>query len=374
MAGTVGGRGHEPFHRGRTPLGRGPLLQPDDVSLSLRRGTSRGKHIRIHRGGCSRTLPPSGGPRRVRADRVRRLRDTLGELRPEGRDPSDGPDPPQRRDLHAAAAQDRGDVRLEPRRRHDDAGLLPLDPVDLSRALSCGSGRAGRGPRQLVPLVQDGVGQRAGDRRPLRALRHTGRPAPDRTVVLQDLTLRRAAAQEPGHTRLVGADEEGAAELDRPERGGDDPLPAPRPGPGGWSGRRGRAGCDRGLHDPARHDLRGHLHGPRPRTSAGRPGDDPGVRRSGGPLPRHRLADGSRCAEEDREGEDGRLHGRLLRESGDRHPDPGLDRRLCPDGVRDGSDHGRAGPRREGPRVRPRLRSPDPPRRRAEAGRPRRVP
>ena len=69
-----------------------------------------------------------------------------------------------------------------------------------------------RGPRlpqggrgQLVPEGRDRARQRAGDRRPLRALRHRGRGRAARAVVLPDHRLRRPAARRPRDDRLAAA-------------------------------------------------------------------------------------------------------------------------------------------------------------------------
>ena len=51
---------------------------------------------------------------------------------------------------------------------------------------------------QLVPERPDGAGQRAGRRRPLRALRHRGHQEEADPVVLQDHRVRRPAARRPG--------------------------------------------------------------------------------------------------------------------------------------------------------------------------------
>ena len=102
------------------------------------------------------------------------------------------------------------------------------------------------GAGQLVPERPDGARERAGDRRPLRALRRRGRGAEPRAVVLQDHRLRRRAARRDGPARAVArARADDAAQLDRPLRGRASPLPHRR-------SRRGPAG----LHDPARHAVR----------------------------------------------------------------------------------------------------------------------
>ena len=73
---------------------------------------------------------------------------------------------------------------------------------------------------ELVPVVPDGAGQRAGRGRPLLALRLGGHQARDRRLVLQDHRLRRGAAgvvRSPAG--LARARDDDAAQLDRQERG-----------------------------------------------------------------------------------------------------------------------------------------------------------
>ena len=65
--------------------------------------------------------------------------------------------------------------RLVARVRHPRAALLPLDAVDLPAAVRARAGLPQGGRGQLVPEGRDRAGQRAGHRRPLRALRHAGR-------------------------------------------------------------------------------------------------------------------------------------------------------------------------------------------------------
>ena len=71
----------------------------------------------------------------------------------------------------------------------------------------------------MVPERPDGARQRAGDRRPLRAVRPAGRGAPARAVVLPHHRLRRPAARRPRHDRVARARQGDAAQLDRPQRG-----------------------------------------------------------------------------------------------------------------------------------------------------------
>ena len=78
------------------------------------------------------------------------------------------------------------------------AGVLPLDAVDLPAPLRGGPRVPQERRRQVVPQGSDRARERAGHRRALRALRHRGRGAHARPVVLQDHRLRRPAARRPG--------------------------------------------------------------------------------------------------------------------------------------------------------------------------------
>src|SRR5690625_5401082 len=62
VADALGGGGHELLHSRGTPRGRATLLQSDDVSLPLRRGTTCREHLRLHRRRCLWSLSPT--PRR----------------------------------------------------------------------------------------------------------------------------------------------------------------------------------------------------------------------------------------------------------------------------------------------------------------------
>ena len=137
-----------------------------------------------------------------------------------------------------------------------------------------------------------------------------------------------------------------ADQLDRPVRGRRDRL-------------RGRARRPRDrrrpparLHDPARHAVRGDVHGPRARASARRAADRTRpagrgrrVRRAGPPADRDR-------APVDRPREDRRATRRRRDQPGQRRAHPDLDRRLRPGRLRHRRDHGRARPRRARLRVR----------------------
>ena len=73
--------------------------------------------------------------------------------------------------------------------------LLPLDAMALPSLLRTRTRLSQGGTGQLVPGRPDGARERAGDRRPLRALRRRGRGQDPDPVVLQDHRLRGRAAR-----------------------------------------------------------------------------------------------------------------------------------------------------------------------------------
>ena len=156
------------------------------------------------------------------------------------------------------------------------ARVLPLDPVDLPAAVRAGPRLSHRGAGPVVPQGRHRARQRAGRRRPLRALRDAGRAAKARAVVLQDHRLRRAPARRLRPARVLArARDHDAAQLDRPLRGRRGRLPL-----------RGARPRLPGLHDPARHALRRHLLRPRPRASRARAAGRRHAGRGGGPRVR----------------------------------------------------------------------------------------
>ena len=92
----------------------------------------------------------------------------------------------------------RPELRLVPAAAHLRPGVLPLDPVAVPEVPRARPGLPQEQPGQLVPQRPDRAGQRAGRRRPLRALRRRGHQARADPVVLQDHRLRPAAAGRPG--------------------------------------------------------------------------------------------------------------------------------------------------------------------------------
>ena len=112
-----------------------------------------------------------------------------------------------------------------------------------------------KAPVNWCPSRSDRAGQRAGGRRPLRALRHAGRAARAGAVVLQHHRLRRPPRRRPRHAgALAGESEDDAAQLDRPLGGrrrrvprarrsasrsaSSPPAPTRSTAPPSWSWRR----------------------------------------------------------------------------------------------------------------------------------------
>ncbi len=253
--------GPEP-RRPRLRPGQAEGLRPGHAALPLRRAARRPPQGLFGR----RRDRPLPAPQRLR----RPAADGLRLLRPARREPRD----PHRRAparLHRAldhqlppAVPRLGHLdRLEPRALHPLARVLPLDPVDLPAPLRGRPRLPDRGRRAVVSQGPDRARQRAGDRRPLRALRDRGRAEEARAVVLPDHRLRRSPARRLRSPRVLArARRDDAAQLDRPLRGRRGSLPV-----------RGAGDRLPRLHDPARHALRRHLLRPRSRAPRSRPPD-----------------------------------------------------------------------------------------------------
>ncbi len=222
---------HGPRARLRHRRPAGPL----QVDARLQRAAPHGV-------GCLRT------PRRERGHRARR--------------PSRHLDAREHR-LHARAAPAAGPLlRLGSRGDHLRSGVLPVGAAHLHQDAGARSRLSQALHGELVPVLPDRAGQRAGGGRALLALRLRGHATRDRRLVLQDHRLRRGTAglvRSPA--RLARAGHDHAAQLDRAQRGRG-VRPARR--------RAVRAGLSR-LHHPARHRLRHDLRRARPRAPARRP-------------------------------------------------------------------------------------------------------
>src|SRR5438552_1312107 len=164
--------------------------------------------------------------------------------------------------LHALAAQEDGHLlRLGPRSGHLRPVVLQVAAAHLHQDARARTGLPQALLGELVPVVPDRAGQRAGGGRPLLALRLGGHQARDRGLVLQDHRLRRGAAGvvRPA-ARLARARDDHAAELDRQERGR-----RVRP-----AGRRPPPARDPRVHHAARHRVRHDVRGAGPRAPARR--------------------------------------------------------------------------------------------------------
>ncbi len=359
MAGGVGARAHVGGREragARRPWGRRSreVLRARDAALPERRAAHRSpEELRARR--RDRALPPPDRPARAAPDGLRRVRPARREQRDQDRRPPEGRDRPVDRRLPPLVPP-LGDLdRLEPGARYARAVVLPLDPVDLPEAVRARPRLPQERGGQVVPPRPDGAGQRAGDRRAVRAVRPSRRDSSARAVVLPDHRLRGPPARRPRHDRVARAREGDAAQLDRPQRRGGGRVPM-------------RGAQDRlpGVHDAPRHAVRCDVlrDGARApgRVQAGR-----GHRaRARGPRVRQSGDHGvRRIARRRRQAEDGsaaRPHGHKPR---DRRADPDVRLRLRPDGVRDRRDHGGAGARSARLRLREGVRPSDPAGRRA---------
>ena len=344
MAAGVGRGGHlggRQRRRRRPPL----RLRARDAPLPVGRAAHRpSEELLARRRGGPLLAPPR--PPGAAPHGLRRVRPSRGERGHQDRAPPAGVN----RRLHRrvpAPVPPVGDLdRLDARAGHERPGVLPLDPVDLPQALRAGPRLPQGGRGQVVSQGRHRAGQRAGDRRPLRALRHPRRGAPARAVVLPHHRVRRPAAR--GHARhlLAAPRRDDAGELDRPLRGRGGGVPL-------------RGARDRlpGLHHPPGHALRRHLLRDGPRA----PGRVPPQRLRRGARLREpgsdRVGRGARRREQ---GEDRRGAGPDRHQPGQRRADPDVRGRLRADGVRHRRDHGRARARPARLRVRRALRPGDP--------------
>ena len=246
MAGDLGARADlvRVQRRGRR---RPQVLRARDAAVPVRRAP-HGAHEELLGRRRRGPLPPPHRPPRAASDGLRRVRAARGEPRdPERRAPArldrdvDQPVP-------AADAPVGHLDRLVARVRDVRAALLPLDAVALPAAVRARARIPQGGGGQLVPGRRDRARQRAGDRRPLRALRHAGRDPPARAVVLPHHRLRRPAARRPRDDRVARARGHDAAQLDRPLRGRR-----------GHVLLRGAGHRLRGLHHAPGHAVRGDL-------------------------------------------------------------------------------------------------------------------
>ena len=342
---VAGGLGRRAHVGGLQRARRAPQgLRARDASLPVRRAPHRPPEDLLA-GRCGGALPPPQRLPRAASDGLRRLRAA-------GREPRDQDRSAPAR-LHRcldprvpAPAPALGRVdRLDARVRHPRAAHLPLDPVDLPAPVREGPRLPQGGRGQVVPQGRHRARQRAGDRGPLRALRHRGRGAPARAVVLPHHRLRGPPARGHGDDRVAAERGQDAGELDRPLRGRRGGLPL-----------RGAGHRLPGLHHPPGHAVRRHLL----RDGTGAPRRVPAQRLARGARVREprgeRVGRGARRREQGEDRGGARPDGH---QPGHRRADPDVRGRLRADGVRHRGDHGGARPRRARLRVRPGLRPAD---------------
>ena len=360
----LGGRAHlggaEP-RRARLRRLEAEVLRARDAPLPVGRAARRPPEELLARR-RDRPLPP---PQRLPGDPP----DGLRRLRPAGREQRD-------QDRRAPARGDRGLDRrlpravprlgrldrlvargLQPRPR-----LLPLDPVDLPAPVRARARLPRRGAGAVVPGRPDGARQRAGDRRPLRALRLAGRVAPSsssgssRSPTTPTACSTTSTCSSPGPSTWSRCSATGSAARE------------------GAAGRRSAA---RSSGSTSRSSPPGPTRSSAPPSSSSR--------RSTPTLERLAAGTGHEAevrayvdatiresaderGDEDREktGVAARAHGH---QPGQRRADPDVRRRLRADGVRHRRADGRAGARRARPRLRARVRARDPRGRRRRRGR-----
>ena len=232
--------------------------------------------------------------------------------------------------------------RLDARVRHPRARVLPLDPVDLPAPLRARARLPQGGRGQVVPEGRHRAGQRAGDRRALRALRHGGRGQAARAVVLPHHRVRRPPARRHGHDRVAAARGQDAGELDRPLGGRRGGVPL----------RGARHRLSR-VHHPPGHALRSDLLRGRARAP-GRSAPERLARGARVREPRgHRVG---RRTRRRAQGEDRAAARPHRHEPGHRPADPDVRGGLRADGVRHRGRDGCARPRPARLRVRGALR------------------
>ena len=176
----------DPFRASDDPDGfTAAHLPAGHVPLPVRRpahGPRRGVRDR----GCGRALLLPARAQRAAPDRLGRVRPARGERGDQEQLPPGRLDLQEHRDPGRLVPALRGLLRLVPAALHLRSRLLPLEPVAVPAFLRARPGLPQGRLRQLVPGRPDRAGQRAGHRRPLRAVRRRGGPARADPVVFQD--------------------------------------------------------------------------------------------------------------------------------------------------------------------------------------------
>ena len=241
MAAGLGGPGLlSGLRRPRRPPA--PLLRARHVPVPLGRPPPRARGG-LQRRRRDRAVPMAPGLQRPASDRLGLVRAPRRERGDQARDPSEGMDLREHRAPGRVVQADGLLVRLDAAAPQQRPRVLPLDAVAVPEALRDGAGLPEERAGQLVPERPDRAGERAGDQRRLRTVRHRGGPQGPHAVVLQDHRLRATAPRRHGHARgMARARDHDAAELDRAVRGRH-----------GAVHRRGDRRRGRGLHHAPRH-------------------------------------------------------------------------------------------------------------------------
>ncbi len=208
---------------GSAPGGKGSRrhLRARDVPVPFGQ-RAHGARQELHHGRHHRPVPPPSGPEGAAPHGVRRLRPELGEHGHQDRRAAGQVHRRGHRHHQPATAPPGRVHRLDPRGGHLPARVLQVDPVALPAVLQEGAGLQEGGPGQLVPVLPDRAGQRAGGGRRLRALRHGGGSQEADAVVLPHHRLRRPAAPGLRQAGVVArAGHHHAAQLDRQVDGAD---------------------------------------------------------------------------------------------------------------------------------------------------------
>ena len=328
------------------------VLRARHVPLPVGRGPARGPLRGLHR---------HGHPHAVEADAGLRTCSTRWAGTPSACPPRTTPSrrastrasPPSAPSPTSGGRSTRGlRVRLGPRGQHHRSRVLQVDAVDLPAALQEGPRLRGRDADQLVPLVQDGPRQRGGlggkcercgtqvERKDLRQWMLRITAYADR--LLEDLD----EVDWPESTLACSATGSAAAKAPRSSfRVAEGPAATPSSacsprGPDTLYGATYMVLAPEHALVDAAHHARAAAGG------GGLPGGGPAQERPGA----HRA----------RQGEDGRLHGRLRAQPRERRSGSHLDRGLRAGHLRHGRHHGRARARRARLRVRGEVRAAHP--------------